>query len=251
MTEAEFEKNCSDLWGDIEEAIAVFYTSEEINNLALNQEAILDAIQANALFWKVQVYSLQTTLFIVLGRIFDISGDAYSIHKLLRDTGQHFDLLFSHEALRTRKEKLKLRPKDLENYFVGLWVPDRRVVGILNKALAPHKDRFAADYLPLRSRYFAHNLLNDATTIQNLFAKTNRKELEETLLFAKEVVALIEEMYNNGTRAKARRYETRSPPRGDSRLCRKRPSKAFPRACEFRCGVISSRQTVRRANERA
>jgi hypothetical protein len=204
MTEAEFEKNCSDLWGDIEEAIAVFYTSEEINDHALNDEAILDAIQADALFWKVQVYALQTTLFIVLGRIFDMSSDAYSIHKLLRDTGQHFDLLFSHEALRVRKEKekLNLHPKDLEDYFVGLWVPDRKVVGILNKALARHKDRFTADYLPLRSRYFAHNLLNDGTTIQNLFAKTNRKELEETLLFAKEVVALIQELYSNGRELK-------------------------------------------------
>lgn len=202
MTDAEFEKNCSDLLKDIEQAIAVFYTSEEINDLALKDKAILDAIQANALFWKVQVYSLQTTLFIVLGRIFDISSDAYSIHKLLRDTGQHFDSLFSHRALRVRKEKLKLDPEDLENYFVGLWQPDRKIVGILNKALAPHKDRFTTDYLPLRSRYFAHNLLNDATTVQNLFAKTNRKELQETLLFAREVVGLIQEMYNNGSEPK-------------------------------------------------
>jgi hypothetical protein len=146
----------------------------------------------------VQVYALRTTLIIVLGRIFDMTPDAYSIHKLLRDAGEHFDLLFSHNALRTRKAKLNLRAQDLENYFVGLWVPDRKVVGILNKALAPHKDRFTADYLPLRNRYFAHNLLNDTTVVQDLFAKTNRKELQTTLLFVREVVALIRDMYDNG-----------------------------------------------------
>src|SRR5947207_6034134 len=98
--------------------MAVYYTSEELNGLALKDEAVLDALQGNALFWKIQVYALQTTLFIVLGRIFEMADDAHSIHKLLRDTGQHFEF-FSHESLRARKEKLGLAPQDLQNYFLG------------------------------------------------------------------------------------------------------------------------------------
>src|ERR1051325_5771755 len=110
MTDDEFERNCQCLWGEIEDAVEIFYTAEEIQDCARRDENILNAIQHDALFWKVQVHALQSALFIALGRIFDISGDAYSIHKLMRDTGQHFTLLFSHEALRARKAKLDLSP---------------------------------------------------------------------------------------------------------------------------------------------
>jgi chromosomal replication initiation ATPase DnaA len=108
MTEGEFERNCGRLWSEVEDAIAVFYTAEEIQDCARRDEHILDAIQHEALFWNVQVHALQTTLFITLGRIFDISGDAYSIHKLMRDVGQHFALLFSHQALRARKARVSI-----------------------------------------------------------------------------------------------------------------------------------------------
>ena len=202
MTEAEFERNCRHLWSEIEDAVAIFYTAEEIQDCARRDENILDAIQHDALFWKVQVHALQSALFIALGRIFDISGDAYSIHKLMREAGQHFTLLFSHEALRGRKAKLNLPLQDLENYFVGLWQTDQLAVKALRKALAPHVKRYSDVYLPLRNRYFAHTLVVDQTVVNNLFANTNRLELEETLLFAREVVALIQDMYLNGREPK-------------------------------------------------
>lgn len=202
MTEAEFERNCERLWGEIEDAVAMFYTAEEVQDCARRDENILNAIQHDALFWNVQVHALQSALFIALGRIFDISGDAYSIHKLMRDTSQHFTLLFSHEALRARKAKLNLQPQDLDNYLVGLWEPDPLAVKTLRKALAPHVKRYSDVYLPLRNQYFAHTLVVDQTVVNNLFANTNRLELEETLLFAREVVALIQEMYLNGREPK-------------------------------------------------
>ena len=202
MTEAEFERDCRRLWSEIEDAVAIFYTAEEIQDCGRRDENILNAIQHDALFWNVQVHALQSALFIALGRIFDISGDAYSIHKLMRNTGQHFTLLFSPEALRARKAKLNLQPQDLDNYFVGLWEPDPLAVKTLRKALAPHVKRYSDVYLPLRNQYFAHTLVVDQTVVNNLFANTNRLELEETLLFAREVVALIQEMYLNGSEPK-------------------------------------------------
>jgi hypothetical protein len=53
-------------------------------------------------------------------------------------------------------------------------------------------------YLPLRNQYFAHTLVVDQTVVNNLFANTSRLELEQALLFARELVALIQEMYQNG-----------------------------------------------------
>ena len=96
------------------------------------------------------------------------------------------------------RRKLNLRSQDLENYFVGLWQPDPLAVKTLRKALAPYVKRYSGIYLPLRNQYFAHTLVVEQTVVNNLFANTNRLELEETLLFAREVVALIQEMHSNG-----------------------------------------------------
>src|SRR5260370_26776009 len=159
MTEAEFERDCRRLWSEIEDAVAIFYTAEEIQDCGRRDENILNAIQHDALFWNVQVHALQSALFIALGRIFDISGDAYSIHKLMRNTGQHFTLLFSPEALRARKAKLNLQPQDLDNYFVGLWEPDPLAVKTLRKALALYMYRYSDVYYPQRTQYFAHTLV--------------------------------------------------------------------------------------------
>lgn len=201
MTETEYWRNCQDLWGEIEEAIAVFYTLEEITSLTAKDEAILECVQADALFWKVQVYTLQTTLFIVLGRIFDINDDAYSIHKLLRDTVRHVEF-FSKDALRARKEQLDLTPEVLEGYFADVWIPDRPALKELKRALVPHAKRFTEVYLPLRHKFFAHNFVNDERAIADLFANTNRRELEETLLFVRDLIGLIQDLYVNGREPK-------------------------------------------------
>src|ERR1039458_7134888 len=129
MTEPEFERNSSALWGQVEDALAVYYTFEQINDLARTNADILDALQVDALFWNVQKHAIQTTLFIILGRIFDLSGDAYSIHRLIRDTEANFGM-FSHAALRVRKQRLNLNTQDLGNYFIGLWVPDQACITI-------------------------------------------------------------------------------------------------------------------------
>ena len=75
-------------------------------------------------------------------------------------------------------------------------MPDQRAVRVLKRALAPHMRRFTEVYLPLRNRFFAHNFVNDAKTIQELFANTNRKELEETLLF----IHIVQERYREEIR---------------------------------------------------
>jgi hypothetical protein len=198
MTETEFERNSAALWGQIEDALAVYYTFEQINDLARTNGNVLDALQADALFWNVQKHALQTTLVIILGRIFDLAGDAYSIHRLLRDTEANF-ALFSHGALRVRKQRLNLSQRDLTDYFIGLWVPDQACLVALRRALAPHIKTYKNVYRPLRNRLYAHSLTNDAVTIEGLFANTNRIELEEILLAVREVVGLIQDMYQNGS----------------------------------------------------
>lgn len=92
MTEEEYWSDCQLLSTEIDDALAVFFTYEEINRLALEDKRILNRLNADALFWKVLVHSLQTSLFIILGRIFDRGDDAHSIHKVLQaiDHSEYF-----------------------------------------------------------------------------------------------------------------------------------------------------------------
>ena len=65
--------------GDIDKALEVFYTFTGLNTVATQNEAVLAALNQRALLWNILVYSLQTTMFIVLGRIFD--HKAHSIQR--------------------------------------------------------------------------------------------------------------------------------------------------------------------------
>lgn len=57
MTEAEFERDCQRLWSEIEDAVAIFYTAEEIQDCARRNENVLDACVAQFLVGASYVQS--------------------------------------------------------------------------------------------------------------------------------------------------------------------------------------------------
>jgi hypothetical protein len=87
---------------EIEDAITIHYTFEEINRLALHDETILKLLKRDSLFWQTQC--LQTSLFITLSRIFDNEANTIPIHKLITATMSNLQL-FSVTALTARKTK--------------------------------------------------------------------------------------------------------------------------------------------------
>jgi hypothetical protein len=76
-------------------------------------------------FWITARYSLITTFFVTLGRLFDEDRNAHSIHKLLRATGAHPEY-FSREALAERKRRASGggEPDWLGNFLKDAWEPD-------------------------------------------------------------------------------------------------------------------------------
>lgn len=210
MTEAEYWSECKLLSTEINDVFAVFYTYEEINRLALDDKKILEALDADALFWNTQVNSLQTNLFIILGRIFDRGDDAHSIYKVLEAAINHGEY-FSREALLARRTALGgPKPEWLDEFIAQAWLPDSIVIARLRDNLEPYAKRFADTYRPIRTKFFAHKLLNSSEVVSALFGKTNRKELEEIVLFLKNSMDAIEDLYLNGREPKVgtRKYES-------------------------------------------
>ena len=198
MTEGEFDRNCRKADGDLDAALDAYFMFEALNDRArTGGPKTWSALQRDAHFWVTYRDHLQTATIIIGARVFDISGDAYSIHRLLRDAEKHFDF-FSHDALKLRKERLNLEPKILKNYFVGLPVAERAWIYKLRNALKPHAKRFKDVYQPLRNQVYAHTLVTDRQDIAKLFANTNPADLGECLMKARELVGLLKQMFDNG-----------------------------------------------------
>jgi len=52
--------------GDINKALEVFYAFTGLNAVANRENGVIDSLNRQAPFWNTLVYSLQTTLFIVM-----------------------------------------------------------------------------------------------------------------------------------------------------------------------------------------
>lgn len=178
-TESEYEKEFRFLSVEIVDAMAVWQTYNEINRLALEDGEILRALNKDALFWKVQRYSLETSVFLMLGRIFDSATDAHSIHNLIAATLDNIEF-FSKDALSARRIAGKAKPNWLHEFVAGAWVPNKASdLRHLKKALKPHAERFRRVYRPIRHKVFAHRMMTDRQEMLELFAGTNRMEIEQ------------------------------------------------------------------------
>ena len=81
MTEGEYWNHFKQIANDIDGALAVFHAEEEIHRLARENENIRRCLDADALFWNMQVESLQSTLFMIVGRLFDSTKGTLSVSK--------------------------------------------------------------------------------------------------------------------------------------------------------------------------
>ena len=139
------------------------YTHRAINSIAAKDMDILERINKHPDFWRVNSFSLQTTLFIVLARILDHDPGVHSIYQVLNATTAHPEF-FSKAALRARKLGMPGGQWDmavLDEYVQNAWEPTVQDLRMLKKALAPHKTKFDAIYKPLRDQVYAHTVLKD------------------------------------------------------------------------------------------
>jgi len=183
---------------EVENAVAIFHTYEEINRTALEDRGVFAALDKDALFWNIQMYSLQTSLFMVMARIFDSDHDALSVHKLLNETLKHVEF-FLKPALAARKREAGISDDEVEQFVKGAWYPTQAAdLRYLKKALAPHAATFEQVYRPIRINIFAHRIATHPHSVAELFSRTNRNELGAILDFLHCLLRGIEGLYQNG-----------------------------------------------------
>ena len=157
MLEAEYKHNFSLIADQISGATRAFYTYMEINKFASESNENYQKINRDGRFWSGQLYSLQTTWLINLGRIFDPTRDAYSIHDFLKSTDAYKGF-FSKGALAERKRSAAGQPQPewLDDYLKSAWEPTTADLEKIRSTIEASDTKWKSIHPPIRNKVFAH-----------------------------------------------------------------------------------------------
>jgi|SRR5665213_2149291 len=197
MLESHYRRDLGLVENDIANGIEAVYVERTINKLALEDPKAFAILNANALFWTVQIRCLYTTIFMTLGRIFD--HQAHSIQKVLTATVEN-PQIFSKEAIGLRKLVGGRRPEWLDMYLKDLWVHNPDDPQPLIDETERFRNIYEAVYRPIRSKVYAHRVLKEDAHVANLFQKTNVSELEEMFRFLYKLAHSLAFTFDNGTK---------------------------------------------------
>jgi hypothetical protein len=195
MQEDEYRKRFNIVANDIIAATSAFYTYREINQFASEGRENYDKINRDAYFWMGQLYALQTTWFIALGRSFGISG--YPLRKFLAQTVEHCEL-FSKEALAERKRRAARRD-DLEwlgGYLKTAWEPTTQDLQDIADSIGTAEAKWKQSYKPIRDKVFAHHDLG--VSVNDLFGGTLVGDIEDILHDLNRIRTAIFQLLENG-----------------------------------------------------
>lgn len=109
-------KNLIILRTETETALRTFYAYEQVSKL-LTEERYVRLINQNGHFWRIFISSVQTKLFMSLGRLYDNSGDAFSLNKFIKACLENIHE-FDRDHLESRKlDGQQSRPRWLNKYL--------------------------------------------------------------------------------------------------------------------------------------
>lgn len=204
---AEFEQELEVLRTEAEAAAQFFYSYLTIHAAAGDHKPVYRLLNASALFWNTILAGLQTSTFIVLGRILDQTS-AHNVDRVLKIAQNHPDI-FSKAALGKRKQgNLKAPPEWLPEYLEGAYMPRAADFRRLRAHVKKQRKIYDDKYRDLRRKVFAHKELTDPAAVSALFAKTNVRELQRLLVFFSRLYDALWQLFFNGRKPvlQPRRY---------------------------------------------
>ncbi|MDF0752731.1 hypothetical protein NLU14_21105 [Marinobacter sp. 71-i] len=193
---------------EVATATWAFYAWKHLNNIGSNDRAVRNGLNRNAATWNVITHSLQTTFFITIGRLFDIDGDAFSVHAFLRFCIENVDQ-FDSRHIRERKmtDQNGIEADWLESYMGRVYeakVPDfQRLRGEVTK----HQKRYEEIYRPIRNKVMAHKEIASLSNVTEIFGRTNIGEIQSFLALFGQVENVVFDLMHNGKLRKIGDYE--------------------------------------------
>lgn len=211
--EKDFIEELNIFRNEVDSALRFLYTESAIHHIASKNKKILNALNQSPLFWNTILGSLQLSVFMTLGRIFDTDSENHTLSTLFK-SAQNNKNLFSKESFEKRwnKDSDKKGIKSwLPEYLKKLYVPTDQDFRNLRKFIGEQRKIYEDIYRPIR-HHFGHRKYTNNEEVQLLFSKIKIRELEKHCIILKSIHETFWQLYHNGrgplTPIKHGRYST-------------------------------------------
>lgn len=198
---------------EAESCVQFFYSYLAIHDIAEQRKEVHRLLNKAPLFWNTVLIALQTSTFIALGRVFDQNSN-HNIDRLLKIAQSNMDI-FSKEALARRKFR---DGTNADEYLDHVYVPNADDFRRLRRHVAQKRRIYENNYRDLRHHVFAHKMISSKKDVQALLGKTNVTELQQLLIFLRQLHEALWQLYHNG------RKPTLRPARYSVKSIREKPS---------------------------
>jgi AbiU2 len=197
MLEAEYKRLFSLIADQITGATRTFYTYIEINKFASENNENYQKINQDGHFWSGELYALQTTWFIILGRIYDRTKESYSIHDFLESTVDYKGF-FSKRALAEGKRAAagQGQPSWLADYLKSAWEPSTADLEKIRTVITASDEKWTKVYKPIRDKVFAHT--NPNVVVSVLFRDALVGDIEDILRDLNKIRTAVFQLLENG-----------------------------------------------------
>jgi hypothetical protein len=184
---------------DLVKAAYCYYAGKAIHGSAGESRENLQRLNEQATFWLATLHGMQAAWFMALSRLFDEGSDTHTLDKFLRHTVAHPEF-FSREAFDARRmqEARGVRPDYLDDYVAKIWVPTTADLRDIARTIRPYREKWRADYDPIRNQIFAHSIVIDQKGVSALFSKTLIGDIEDIFQGLYNVLEIIQEIWVNG-----------------------------------------------------
>lgn len=170
-----------------------------IQNRASSEDDLLQALNKTPLSWVFIRHALQTTLFIVLSRVFDGGNDAFSVDDLLKSCIEEIDIFSLHNLRKRKVASNKGKELDwLQEYIENAYEPTMEDFNRLRGEVSKRRNIFNKVYRPIRHKLIAHSDKKFINKADELWAETNIQELEGIIWFLDDLRLTLFETYQNG-----------------------------------------------------
>ena len=196
-----YERYYEEFSNEVHKALSCYLYWRMLNQKIAGDEQLLSALNRTPLSWLITRHSLQVTFFIILGRIFDIDDEAFSVDDLLKCCIEEIDT-FSLSNLRDRKMNgcNGEEPEWLGGYLAKSHESTEEDFQRLRSEVAKRRKVFEATYKPIRHKLIAHKEKALFDKEDNLWKETNTEEIEEILWFLHDLKETLFGTYADGRR---------------------------------------------------
>lgn len=207
--DANFEECLSHFRANVTLAVRCFFAERSINYLAAADKKVLTRLNDEPYIWTVIQESCQTTVFITLGRIFDLNSNSkFTLRRLLALCEKDDFAVFQKSRLEKRKRRSSSSPDDwIDSFILKAYVPTRADFCNATKIIDNYREIYNKKLKPLRDKVFAHA---DASSDQLFQLSRNVKfvELRRVIRILQILDVAIWQLYHNGRDPRTYKHQT-------------------------------------------